>query len=134
MALDFTAARAAAKSLLEAALGAEVQVVVSPDQITPPCLLIGMPTVNYQAGAQSIDQADWPVYAVLPRIHDEAAVERSDRWISRDGTESVRRILMEDQSWVGTIAGVFVRSAVAEVGEGSGAQLPEYRWDLEVHG
>lgn len=130
--LDVTAARAAVRQLLTVKLGNEVQVVVGADQLTPPCLLIGMPTITYQGGAQGFDQAEWPLFAILPRTHDEAAVERADRWIAREGPESVRAILMEDQTWGGTIAGLFVRTAVAEIYEGPTGQLPDYRWDLEV--
>lgn len=131
MALDLTAARAAMVKILETALGATVQVAVAPDQMTPPCLLVGMPTVDYHTTAGGLDEAEWPLFAVLPRTHDVAAVECSDRWVSSDGPESVRKILMADQTWAGTITGVFIRRAVAEI---SDYQLPSYRWDMEVKG
>lgn len=122
-------ARAALVRILEAELGTNTQVVVAPDQVTPPCLLIGMPTIDYGTTGGGLMELVWPLFAILPRAHDVAAVAQADAWVAPDG---VRRIVMADQSWAGTISAVFIRSAVAELYDGPTGQLPQYRWDMEV--
>lgn len=135
MALNVTAVRAAMAHQLDAALGTEVQIATAPDQLTPPCLLIGMPTVRYhQSMARGLDSMELPLFAVLPRVHDQAAVDLADAWISGAGPTSLLTILHADPTLDGACQTLVVREAVAELWDGPTGQLPAYHWTVEVYG
>lgn len=137
--------RAALAAKLGEALGADVQVATAPDQVTPPCLLIGMPAVTYNAsfnartGAlvarQGIDSMLMPIYGILPGVHDQAAVDTADEWISGTGPRSVIEILQGDQTLGGACASLVVPNAEPDRWQESDTgSLPAYRWTVEVYG
>lgn len=137
MAIRMADVRAAIADALRAVLLAETQIATAPDQLNPPCLLIGMPTVRYhQAMARGLDAMEIPIFGILPRIHDQAAVDQADEWISGTGSRSVLTILEADPTLGGACQTLVVREAVAELWEypSGGAQLPSYHWLVEVYG
>jgi hypothetical protein len=135
MALNVTAVRAAMAQRLEVALGAEVQIATAPDQITPPCLYLGMPSMEYhQSFARGVDSMRFPIYGMMPRTHDQAAVDLSDRWMSGSGPESLLTILETDQTLGGACQTLVVRDATAEIWLTGGVDLPAYHWTVEVYG
>jgi hypothetical protein len=135
MAVNVAAVRAGMQHQLSAALGLEVQVATAPDQLTPPCLLIGMPSIDYHASfARGLDVMMMPIYGVLPRIHDQAAVDQADAWIAGVGPQSVRVILEDDPTLDGACQTLGVGEATAELWDGPVDQLPAYHWAVEVWG
>lgn len=145
MALGVGRVRAAMGEKLDTYLGADVQVATAPDQVTPPCLLIGMPDITYNAsfnartGAlvsrQGIDSMRMPIYGILPGVHDQAAVDAADEWISGTGPRSVIEILQGDQTLGGACASLVVTSAEPDRWQESDTgSLPAYRWTVEVYG
>lgn len=145
MALKVGQVRAAMASALDEVLGADVQVATAPDQVTPPCLLIGMPAVAYNASfnartgslvaRQGIDSMRMPVYGILPGVHDQAAVDAADEWISGTGPRSVIEILQADQTLGGACAALVVPDAEPDRWQESDTgSLPAYRWTVEVYG
>lgn len=137
MAIRMSEIRAAMAEALTDALLADVQVATAPDQLTPPSLLIGMPTIRYhQAMARGLDSMEIPIFGVLPRVHDQAAVDQADEWISGTGHRSVLTILEADPTLGGACQTLVVREAVAELWDlpSGSAQLPAYRWTVEVYG
>jgi len=135
MALDVGAVRAGIRSRLEAGLGGEVQVITSPDQLTPPCLLIGMPEMEYdKTFGRGVDVMRIPIHAILPRTHDQAAVDLSDAWISGAGHSSLITILYQDRTYGGSCSTSRLIDALPEFWPGGSGELPSYQWTLEVHG
>ncbi len=145
MAIKVGQVRAAMADKLGEVLGADVQVATAPDQVTPPCLLIGMPDVTYNAsfnartGAlvarQGIDSMSMPIYGILPGVHDQAAVDAADEWISGTGPRSVVEILQADPTLGGACASLVVRSTDPDRWQESDTgSLPAYRWTVEVYG
>lgn len=135
MALNVTAVRAAMAHTLDVALGTEVQVATAPDQLTPPCLLIGLPSVRYhQSFARGLDVMELPIFAVLPRTHDQAAVDLADAWISGTGATSILTLLEADQTLGGACQTLKVAEAVTELWDGPVGQLPAIHWTVEVYG
>jgi hypothetical protein len=135
MALNVTAVRAAMAQRLEVAFGAEVQIATAPDQLTPPCLYLGMPSIHYnQSFARGMDTMDFPIYGILPRTHDQAAVDQADRWVSGTGPESVLTIIQTDQTLGGACQSLAVRDCMAEIWLTGGVDLPDYHWTVEVYG
>lgn len=135
MPLRVSAVRAAMANVLEVAFGTEVQVATAPDQLTPPCLLLAMPTVDYgNSGGREPDSMRIPIHGVVPRIHDQAAVDLVDAWISGSGPRSVVGILQADPTLGGvclTLEGV---DAVPEIYPTAQGDLPSYRWTVQVWG
>lgn len=131
--------RAAIAHLLETELGAEMQIATAPDQLTPPCLLIGMPDIDYNlAAARGLDQAEFPIYLVLPRTHDQAAVDLADEIISGSGPRSVVEILQRTVTTEGALDGACQTLTVPR-GEAtsylhSTGDFPAYRFTVEVYG
>lgn len=134
MALRVSAVREAMAHVLDVAMGAEVQIATAPDQLTPPCILIGMPSVEYHAAfRRSVDQMEMPVYVVLPRVHDQTAVDLADEMISGIGARSLVAILHADQTLGGACQTLVVRSSISEFYQITGDQ-PAYRFTVEVWG
>ena len=135
MALDVPAVREGLRRILENQLGGEIQVATAPDQVTPPCLLIGMPRVTYhQAFRRGLDTSTWPLYALFPRTHDQSAIDASDRWISGGGPESVVTIVNAAKTLGGACDAAMVIDATPDLWPGSTGELPAYRFDIEVYG
>jgi hypothetical protein len=136
MPLNVTNVRAAMANVLDVAYGTQVQIATAPDQITPPCLLIGMPSLEYHGSftRRGIDGMTLPVYGILPRTHDQAAVDLADRWVSGIGPESLLVVLEADQTLGGACATLVVKSATAELWQSTNGPLPDYHWTVEVHG
>lgn len=135
MAIKMSEIREGMAAALSDVMVADVQIATAPDQLTPPCLLIGMPTIRYhQAMARGLDSMDVPIFGILPRAHDQAAVDQADEWISGTGPRSLLTILEADQSLGGACQTLVVREAVAELWEASNGLLPCYRWTVEVYG
>jgi hypothetical protein len=127
--------RAGMAAQLDVAFGTEVQVATAPDQITPPCLLIGMPTIEYhQAFQRGLDKMEIPIFGILPRTHDQAAVDLADLWISGAGPQSVLTLLEQDRTLGGACQTLVVRDAVAEIYTTGAIDLPTYHWTVEVYG
>lgn len=134
MALNVSAVRAAMAHQLEVAFGTEVQIATAPDQLTPPCLLIGMPSMRYhQALARGLDSMELPVYGILPRTHDQAAVDLADAWVSGSGPQSILTILEADQTLGGACSTLVTRDALAETWNGT-PEFPSIHWTIEVYG
>ena len=97
MAIDCAAVRLGLANVLST-LG--VQVATSPDQITPPCILIGMPALEYhESNSNAVDVAYWPVWHIVPRAHDRAAVDEIDRRTSNTAAGfSVIRAIEADRT------------------------------------
>lgn len=135
MALRVSDVRAAMAQVLEVAFGAEVQIATAPDQLTPPCLLIGMPSMSYHgAMARGVDSMELPVYGIMPRVHDQAAVDLADAWISGTGPQSVLTLVEADRSLGGACQTLVVRDALAEIWPSATGDLPAYHWTVEVYG
>lgn len=135
MALALSAIRQAMAQTLEAAYGSEVQVATAPDQITPPCLMIGMASVTYHESAQrGVDSCEWSLWAILPRISDQAAVDLADEWASSSGDRSLAVVLEDDQTLGGACQTLVVRSAVMEIWSSAMGDLPAIRWTIGVWG
>ena len=131
--------RTAMAHLFEVALGAEMQIATAPDQLTQPCLLIGMPDIDYNlAAARGLDSAEFPVYLVLPRTHDQAAVDLADEIISGSGPRSVVQILQDTITTTGALGGACQTLAVprseATSYLHSTGDCPAYRFTVEVYG
>jgi hypothetical protein len=127
--------RAALAQKLEVALGAEVQVATAPDQVSPPCLLIGLLTIEYHAAyARGLDAAELPITLILPRVHDQQAVDTADELISGSGARSVLQILQSDQTLGGACQALVVKRADPESFLSGTTDLPAYRWTVEVYG
>lgn len=135
MALDVGAVRAAMKTTLDTALGTDTQIATAPDQVTPPSLLIGMPAVEYdkQFGRGS-DVMRIPIHVILPRMHDQAAVDKADELISGTGGNSIITILYADRTLGGACSTLRVEDALPEFWPGAGGELPSYQLTVEVHG
>lgn len=131
--------RAALAHHLETAAGTELQVATAPDQLTPPCLLIGMPDIDYNAAfARGLDAAEFPIYLVLPRSHDQAAVDVADEIISGSGPRSVVQILQDTVTTTGALGGAcqtlkVSRSEATSYLHSTG-DFPAYRFTVEVYG
>lgn len=135
MALDVAAVRKGIERTLQDPLGSYVQIATAPDQITPPCLYIGMPTVLFnQSFAKGLDVMNIPIMLLLPRTHDQAAVDQADALISGDGPSSLRHLLQEDQSLRGSCQTCVLNSATPDFYQGATGELPSYSIDLEVYG
>lgn len=135
MALDVSAVRAGLRTLLENRLGGEVQVATAPDQITPPCLLIGMPELEYhKAFKRGLDRMELPVFAIFPRAHDQAATDRSDAWISGEGSESFVTIVGSDKTLGGTCQASQVTGVTSDFSPAAVGELPTYEFNIEVYG
>lgn len=137
--LKVSKVRGAMAQLLEVALGAEMQIATAPDQLTQPCLLIGMPDIQYNASfARGLDSAEFPVYLILPRTHDQAAVDTSDEIISGSGPRSLVQILQDTVTTTGALGGACQTLTVPR-GEAttylhSTGDFPAYRFLVEVYG
>lgn len=131
--------RAAVAHELEVALGTEMQVATAPDQLTPPCLLIGMPDVDYNAAfARGLDSAELSIYLILPRTHDQGTVDLADEIISGSGARSVVQILQSTVTTVGALGGAcqtlkVTRSEATSYLHSAG-DFPAYRFTVEVYG
>lgn len=135
MALDVPVVRQGIKQLLTIALGTEVQIATAPDQLTPPCLFIGMPAMEYHKAFQrGLDVMNIPIHAILPRTADQGAVDKADEWISGDGPTAVVNIVNGDKTLSGACQSSVVKTAIPEVWPGSTGELPSYVFDLEVYG
>lgn len=135
MALRISAVRAAMAHVLDVAMGTEIQIATSPDQINPPCLYIGMPDVEYhQAHRRGLDSMELPIFGVLPRINDVGAVELADGWMSGTGPQSVLTILEADPTLGGACQALVTRRAVAEMFPTGGSEMPAIHWTIEVYG
>ncbi len=127
--------RAAVAHQLEVALGTEVQVATAPDQISPPCLLVGLLAIEYHVSyARGLDVAELPITLILPRVHDQQAVDTADELISGSGPRSVLEILQADQTLGGASQALVVRRADPESYLSGAADLPAYRWTVEIWG
>jgi hypothetical protein len=136
MPLQVSAVRQAMARILEAAFGAEVQVATAPDQITPPALFLGMPTITYHGSSSraGIDFMEFPIWGIFPRTHDQTAVDLADEWASGIGDRSLLVLLEEDQTLGGACQTLVVRRTNAEVWNGSQGDLPAFHWTVEVWG
>lgn len=137
MAIKMSEIREGIAAALSDVMVADVQIATAPDQLTPPCLFIGMPSIRYhQAMARGLDSMEIPIIGILPRVHDQAAVDQADEWISGTGPRSLLTILHTDPSLGGACQTLVVREAVAELWDlpAGSAQLPAYRWTVEVYG
>lgn len=135
MALNVSNVRAAMAHVLEVALGSDTQIATAPDRIRPPCLLIGLPTVRYHGSfARGTDVMEIPIYGILPRSHDQAAVDAADEWISGYGPRSILTILETDRTLGGACASLVTREAVAEIWQAASGDLPTIHWTVEVFG
>ncbi len=142
MAIKAAAVRASMAHALEKALGTEVQVATAPDQLTPPCLLLGMPALEYNAtfngrpttssSRRGLDAAELPVWLILPRVHDQAAVDTADELISGTGARSIVEILQADPTLGGACQALAVPRADPEVYPAPQGDLPAYRWTVEI--
>ena len=135
MALAVSAIRQALAQTLETAYGSEVQIATAPDQITPPCIYIGMPSITYHTSSTraGIDEMELSVWGIMPRISDQAAVDLFDELMSGAGDRSLLTIVEEDQTLGGACQTLLVRSALAELWPGTTA-LPAARWTIGVWG
>lgn len=112
-----------------------VPIALAPDQMTPPCVMIGMPSIQYNmAFAQGLDVAEWPVYVVAPRIHDQAAVDQLDAWVASTGAASVRALIQASQTLGGSAQANVVHEAKAQTMSTPGGELPCYLFRVEVWG
>jgi hypothetical protein len=135
MALAVSGVRTAMAAALDEALGGDVQVITAADQVTPPCLLIGMPSVEYhRAFKRGLDSMRIPIHGILPRTHDQAAVDQADDWISGEGPRSVLTILELDQTLGGACQALVVRTADPQTWPTGQGDLPSYEWTVEVYG
>lgn len=136
MPLQVSAVRQAMAVILEAAFGNEVQVATAPDQITPPALFLGMPTIEYHGSYSraGIDSMTFPLWGIFPRTHDQTAVDLADEWASGIGDRSILVLLEEDQTLGGACQSLVVRRTDATVWNGSAGDLPAFNWTIEVWG
>jgi hypothetical protein len=135
MALNITNVRAAMAAQFDVAYGAELQIATAPDNLTPPCLLLGMPDVDYHhAFASGLDMMSFPVYVIHPRTHDQAAVDLLDRMVSGVGPESLIGILEADQRLGGACQTLVAQSAAHEIYPAATGDLPCYHFTIEVYG
>ena len=135
MALNVSAVRAAVAHELDVAFGTEVQIATAPDQLNPPCFLIWMPSMTYHGSfARGIDSMELPIFGVLPRTHDQAAVDLADAWVSGTGPQSVLTILEADKTLGGACQTLVTRDAQYELYPGPTGELPAYHWTIEVYG
>ena len=142
MAAKVAGIRAGMAHALENALGTEVQVATAPDQLTPPCLMIGMPALEYNASfngrptvasaRRGLDTLELPVWLVLPRVHDQAAVDTADELISGTGARSIVEILQGDTTLGGACQALTVPRADSEIYPAPQGDLPAYRWTVEI--
>jgi hypothetical protein len=104
-------------------------VATAPDAISPPCLLVGMPTVDYHQAQGGMTHCTWPVFAILPRAHDQAAVDQFDIWLN---VGSVRGALELDVTLGGAVQNIVVTDATPQVYAGPNGDLPCYRFDCQL--
>ena len=133
MAINCTAVRAGLKAALN---GLGMQVATAPDQITPPCLLLGMPSLDYhESNSNAVDTADWPVWHILPRASDQAAVDGIDARTSNiAGGSSVIRAIEADRTLAGACATLVVHTATPELYPGTTGDLPATRYEIKIWG
>jgi hypothetical protein len=127
--------RAALHHVLETGFQGQVQVATAPDQLTPPCLLVGQPTVRYhQNFGGGLGRTEWPIWGIMPRTADQSAVDQLDDWLAEDGPLSVQAMIERDQSLGGACQTLVVREAVPEMYPTASGEMPSYRWEVEVYG
>jgi hypothetical protein len=104
-------------------------VATAPDALTPPCLLVGMPRIQYHQSYGGLTMQEWTIYAVVPRIADQAAVDKLDAWADVTG---VLAALNADRTLGGACATLVVREAVPETISTAQGVLPCLRYLIEV--
>jgi hypothetical protein len=131
-----TLAMSAVRAGLAAALKPLGRVHTSPDQLSPPCFLVGMPEVVFdQTFARGLDMLRVPVFAVTQREPDRAAIAQLDVWLSGDA-DGVHRALRSDPTLDGacqTLRVVDARPQPIPRGDGQG-DWPAYSFQVEVYG
>jgi hypothetical protein len=135
MAIRVAGIRQAASIVLQNAYP-DVQIATAPDQINPPSLYIGMPSVQYNVASQGgLDVASWPIVLVLLRTPDQGTMDFYDELAAGTGDRSLRSVLQEDQTLGGACQTLAVRAVQAtEWNTGTGGQLPSATWEVEVYG
>lgn len=132
MAINVTAVRNGLKNAL-APLAQNIY--TTPDQITPPCFVIGMPDIDYHtAMARGADASVWPVHAVMPRVSDVAAVAQLDAWLAGIGATSVLGAIEVDKTLGGACSATITDTAVPEAWPSAQGDLPSYRFTIQIWG
>lgn len=135
MALRVDAVRRALALTFESAFGTSIQIATAPDMIDPLALYIGRPTIRYhEAFARGLDVMDLPVFAILPRIADQAVVDLTDLMISGTGPDSLLVVIEQDRTLDGACQSLVTKAAVSETWLQATVDLPAYHWTVTVYG